>query len=78
MAIELILKDVSLQERSRGAVSGDVAMFRYEISGEGVDRGTIEIVVPWTGDLGAAQIEAHDRVRQFAPEFAKQVLTLSP
>ena len=71
MAIELILKDVSFQDRSRGAVLGDVAVFRYDIIGEEVDRASIEIVVPWTGDLGVAQTEANQRIRDFSLELAK-------
>jgi len=47
-------------------------VFRYDILGEEADRATIEIVVPWTtADLGAAQKEAEQRIRDFALAFAK-------
>jgi hypothetical protein len=44
----LELKSVEMGVSSMGGASQDVAVFHYEISGEGVDRGTIEIAVPWT------------------------------
>lgn len=68
MAINLILQNVSFQESS---MTGDVAVFRYTVDGEGVDTGTIEIVVPWTGDLGAAQTQAQQQIANFSSEFAK-------
>ena len=67
----LEFKSVEMVKRSMAGVSQDVAVFRYELSGEGVDRGAIEIdVAMTTPDLGAAQAEAEKRIADFAAEFA--------
>ena len=71
MAVLLELKSVEMARRSVAGVLQDVAVFHYELSGEGVDRGAIEIDVAWTTpDLGAAQAEAEKRIADFAGEFA--------
>jgi len=73
VTILLELKTVAFEERLTGSVVGDVAVFHYNISGEGVERGTIEIVVPWAVNLGNAQQDAESKLKHFSGELAKSV-----
>ena len=57
----LELKSIAVNERGRN----NQARFSYQLTGEGIVptaaiTGTIEIIVPWTGDLAAAQKQVRD------------------
>lgn len=62
----LELKSIAV-ERGRD----DQARFSYQLTGKGIVSsttaitGTIEIIVPWKGDLATAQKEFHDHLPSF-------------